>query len=87
MWLLYRKIPKIYLSVFCFSIGGMILYGIIVISIRIKQKRMACHMERPQIIHDKNENKIVLIPDIVFTNKQNIDRNDVEAYLERFAGG
>ncbi len=48
---------------------------------------MACHMERPQIIHDKNENKIVLIPDIVFTNKQNIDWNDVEAYLERFAGG
>ena len=44
-------------------------------------------MERPQIIHDENENKIVLIPDIVFTNKQNIDWNDVEAYLERFAGG
>ncbi len=48
---------------------------------------MACHMERPQIIHDKNENKIFLIPDIVFTNKQNIDRNNVEAYLERFVGG
>ena len=31
-------------------------------------------------------NKIVLISDIIFTNKQNIDWDEVEAYLERYVG-
>ena len=35
---------------------------------------------------DRAGNKIVLISDIIFTNKQNIDWDEVEAYLERYVG-
>ena len=35
---------------------------------------------------DENGNKVVVLPDIIFSNKQNIDWNEVEKYLERFVG-
>lgn len=43
-------------------------------------------MEKPEIIQDENGNKLVLIPDIIFTNKQNINWKEVEIYLEHFVG-
>ena len=43
-------------------------------------------MEKLAIIQDDDANKIVLIPDIIFVNKQNIDWNDVEAYLKQYVG-
>ncbi|MCM1308081.1 MAG: hypothetical protein NC223_05730 [Butyrivibrio sp.] len=43
-------------------------------------------MITPKIVSDKNGNKIVVLPDIIFNNKQNIDWNDVEKYLERYVG-
>lgn len=43
-------------------------------------------MGRLQIISDEDDNKVVLIPDIIFVNKQNIDWNKVEAYLEQYVG-
>ena len=43
-------------------------------------------MEILKIAQDENGNKIVVLPDIIFYNKQNIDRNEVEKYLERFVG-
>ena len=39
-----------------------------------------------EIALDKNGNKMVVLPDIIFYNKQNIDWNEVEKYLERFVG-
>lgn len=39
-----------------------------------------------EILLDENGNKIVVLPDIIFSNKQNIDWNEVEKYLERFVG-
>lgn len=38
-------------------------------------------MRKLEIIQDENGNKVVLIPDIIFVNKQNIDWNKVEIYL------
>ena len=35
---------------------------------------------------DSNGNKVVVIQDILFMNKQNIDWKSVEAYLERYIG-
>lgn len=35
---------------------------------------------------DSVGNKIVIIPDIIFWNKQNIDWKEVEAYLEKYIG-
>ncbi|MBS5064299.1 MAG: hypothetical protein KHZ58_11025 [Hungatella hathewayi] len=43
-------------------------------------------MEKPAIIRDNTGNKIVLIPDIIFINKQNIDWHNVEKYLEGYVG-
>lgn len=39
-----------------------------------------------QIVRDLNDNKLVLIKDIVFKGRQNINWNDVEAYLKRYIG-
>ena len=35
---------------------------------------------------DENGNQVVILPDIIFSGKQNIDWNEVEKYLERFVG-
>lgn len=43
-------------------------------------------MEKLKIIQDGYGNKMVLIPDILFVNKQNIDWNRVEIYLKRYVG-
>ena len=43
-------------------------------------------METLEIALDENGNKVVVLPDIIFSNKQNIDWNEVEKYLERFVG-
>ncbi len=39
-----------------------------------------------EITLDKNSNKVVVLPEIIFSNKQNIDWNEVERYLERYVG-
>jgi hypothetical protein len=44
------------------------------------------HVEKLEIITDEAGNKIVVIPDIIFVNKQNIEWNDVENYLEKYIG-
>ncbi len=38
-----------------------------------------------EILLDENGNKIVVLPDIIFSNKQNIDWNEVGNY--RLSGG
>ena len=43
-------------------------------------------METLEIALDENGSKVVVLPDIIFSNKQNIDWNEVEKYLERFVG-
>ena len=43
-------------------------------------------METLEIVLDENGNKVVVLPDKIFSNKQNIDWNEVEKYLERFVG-
>jgi hypothetical protein len=43
-------------------------------------------VDKIEIITDERGNKIVLIPDIIFVNKQNIEWKDVENYLERYIG-
>lgn len=43
-------------------------------------------MKKLEIAQDKCGNKIVLIPEVLFTNKQNIDWNEVEKYLKRYVG-
>ena len=43
-------------------------------------------MERLEILQDEHGNKVALIPDIIFVNKQNVDWNEVEVYLERYVG-
>ena len=43
-------------------------------------------METLEIALDENGNKVVVLPDILFSNKQNIDWNEVENYLERYVG-
>lgn len=43
-------------------------------------------METLEIVLDENGNKVVILPDIIFSNKQNIDWNEGEKYLERFVG-
>lgn len=43
-------------------------------------------MEKLAIIQDGAGNKVVLIPNIIFINKQNIDWNEVETYLKRYVG-
>lgn len=36
-----------------------------------------------QIVKNKQEQSIVVLSDIIFTNKQNINWDEVEKYLER----
>lgn len=43
-------------------------------------------MDKLEIVMDDVGNKVVLIPDIVFWNKQDIDWKAVEVYLERYVG-
>ena len=43
-------------------------------------------MNRLKIVTDNNGNQIVLIPKIIFSNKQNINWNEVEMYLEKYIG-
>ncbi|MDE6700201.1 MAG: hypothetical protein K2K10_04200 [Acetatifactor sp.] len=43
-------------------------------------------LKRLVIIQDEGGNNVVLIPDTIFVNKQNIDWKDVEAYLKRYVG-
>lgn len=43
-------------------------------------------MERLEIATDSEGNKVVIIPDIIFSNKQNIEWKEVEAYLEKYIG-
>lgn len=43
-------------------------------------------MTHPIITTDANGNQVVLIPDIIFMNKQNINWLDVENYLKRYIG-
>lgn len=43
-------------------------------------------MEALEIALDENGNKIVVMLDIIFAGKQNIDWNEVEKYLEHFVG-
>lgn len=43
-------------------------------------------MDKLTIVYDKDGNKVVIIPDIIFVNKQNIDWNKVETYLEQYVG-
>ena len=43
-------------------------------------------MDRLKIVTDNNGNQIVLIPKIIFSNKQNINWNEVEMYLEKYIG-
>ena len=43
-------------------------------------------IQKIQIVKDTAEHKIVVLPDIIFKNKQNIDWNSVEKYLQRYVG-
>lgn len=43
-------------------------------------------MEKLEILFDEAGNKVVLIPEIIFVNKQNIEWEEVEAYLEKYVG-
>ena len=43
-------------------------------------------METLETALDENGNQVVILPDIIFSGKQNIDWNEVEKYLERFVG-
>ena len=37
-----------------------------------------------QIVEDQAGHKVVVLPEILFRNKQNIDWNAVESYLEQY---
>ena len=43
-------------------------------------------METLEIALDETGNNVVVLPDIIFSNKQNIDWNEVEKYLEGLSG-
>ncbi|MDD6070505.1 MAG: hypothetical protein PUC12_06780 [Clostridiales bacterium] len=43
-------------------------------------------MEKLEIVMDGEGNKVVVLPDVIFSNKQNIDWNEVEQYLIRYVG-
>ena len=43
-------------------------------------------MAKLEIVKDSEGNKIVLIPEILFFNKQNIEWELVEQYLEKYSG-
>ncbi len=52
----------------------------------VKQKKETGSMKKPEVVQDESNNKVVLIPDIIFVNKQNINWNEVEVYLEKYIG-
>lgn len=39
-----------------------------------------------EIVEDASGHKIVILPDIIFKNRQNIDWNAVEEYLQKYVG-
>ena len=43
-------------------------------------------MEKLRIAQDEYGNKVVLIPNIIFSNRQNIDWKEVEVYLRQYIG-
>ncbi len=43
-------------------------------------------MEALEVVLDKNGNQVVVLPDIIFSNKQNIDWNEVKQYLQHYVG-
>nr|WP_295256029.1 hypothetical protein [uncultured Blautia sp.] len=43
-------------------------------------------MKKLKIVADNYGNKVAILPDIIFSNKQNIDWNEVECYLQRYVG-
>ena len=43
-------------------------------------------MKELKIIKDNYGNEVVVLPKIIFNNKQNIDWNEVECYLQRYVG-
>lgn len=43
-------------------------------------------MKKLQVITDENGNKVVVLPDIIFSNKQHINWNEVKDYLKRYIG-
>ena len=43
-------------------------------------------METLETALDENGNQVVILPDIIFSGKQNIYWNEVEKYLELFSG-
>lgn len=43
-------------------------------------------MDKLNIVIDEERNKVVLLPEILFSNKQNINWKDVESYLENYVG-
>lgn len=43
-------------------------------------------MRELQVITDENGNKVVVLPDVIFNNKQHINWNEVEDYLKRYIG-
>ena len=43
-------------------------------------------MKELKIIKDNYGNEVVVLPKILFNNKQNIDWNEVECYLQRYVG-
>ena len=76
-----------YLSALSYGIQKLIS-GCALISVRVTMvaTRGRNIMETPETALDENGNKVVILPDIIFSGKQNIDWNEVEKYLERFVG-
>ena len=64
------------------------IFGCVLLSVRVTMVSAQGRnvMETLEIALDENGSKVVVLPDIIFSNKQNIDWNEVEKYLERFVG-
>lgn len=43
-------------------------------------------MDKLNILFDDNDNKIVVIPEVIFKNKQNIEWSEVESFLLKYVG-
>lgn len=43
-------------------------------------------MVEPKIMEDDSGNSVVMIPKVIFKNKQNINWSDVEEYLQKYVG-
>ena len=52
----------------------------------MKQRGKQLVMEKLSITQDEYGNKVVLIPNIIFSNRQNIDWKEVEVYLRQYIG-